>query len=73
MRAFDSLKVMYHGQPVGRLTMGTDDTCLFQYEREWLNDKDFIEAGTSIRISKKRWTDIIDEVKPTGQKLVERL
>lgn len=37
MREFDSLKVMYHDRLVGRLTMGTNDTCLFQYEKEWLD------------------------------------
>ncbi len=37
MKEFDSLKVMYHDQLVGRLTMGTNDTCLFQYEKEWLD------------------------------------
>ena len=37
MRDFESLKVMYHGRLVGRLTMGTNDTCLFQYGREWLS------------------------------------
>lgn len=37
MREIESLKVMYHGRLVGRLTMGTNDTCLFQYNREWLN------------------------------------
>jgi serine/threonine-protein kinase HipA len=37
MKEIDSLKVMYHDQLVGRLTMGTNDTCLFQYGREWLN------------------------------------
>lgn len=37
MKEFDSLKVMYHDRLVGRLTMGTNDTCLFQYEKEWLD------------------------------------
>ena len=37
MKAFETLKVMYHGRLVGQLTMGTNDTCLFQYDREWLN------------------------------------
>ena len=37
MRAFESLKVLYHGRLVGRLTMGVNDTCLFQYDREWLD------------------------------------
>lgn len=37
MKEIDSLKVMYHGRLVGRLTMGTNSTCLFQYGREWLN------------------------------------
>lgn len=37
MKEIDSLKVMYHGRLVGRLTMGTNSTCLFQYDREWLN------------------------------------
>lgn len=37
MKEIDSLKVIYHGRLVGRLTMGTNDTCLFQYDREWLN------------------------------------
>lgn len=37
MKEIDALKVMYHGQLVGRLTMGTNSTCLFQYGREWLN------------------------------------
>ena len=37
MKEFDSLKVMYHGRLVGCLTMGTNDTCLFQYEKEWLD------------------------------------
>lgn len=37
MREFDSLKVMYHDRLVGRLTMGINDTCLFQYEKEWLD------------------------------------
>ena len=31
MKAFETLKVMYHGRLVGQLTMGTNDTCLFQY------------------------------------------
>lgn len=37
MRAFESLKVLYHGRLVGRLTTGVNDTCLFQYDREWLD------------------------------------
>lgn len=37
MKEFDSLKVMCHDRLVGRLTMGTNDTCLFQYEKEWLD------------------------------------
>lgn len=37
MREIDSLKVMYHGQLAGRLTIGTNDTCLFQYDKEWLD------------------------------------
>ncbi|RRD02370.1 type II toxin-antitoxin system HipA family toxin [Prevotella sp. OH937_COT-195] len=37
MREFESLKVMYHDRLVGRLTMGTNAACLFQYDREWLN------------------------------------
>ena len=37
MKEFNSLKVMYHDRLVGRLTMGTNDTCLFQYEKEWLD------------------------------------
>lgn len=36
MKEVESLKVMYHGKLVGRLTMGTNGTCLFQYGREWL-------------------------------------
>lgn len=36
MKEVDSLKVMYHGKLVGRLTMGTNSSCLFQYSREWL-------------------------------------
>ncbi len=37
MKEIDSLKVMCHGRLVGRLTIGTNSTCLFQYGREWLN------------------------------------
>ena len=37
MREFDSLKVMCHDRLVGRLAMGINDTCLFQYEKEWLD------------------------------------
>lgn len=37
MRKVESLKVMYHHILVGRMTMGTNGTCLFQYDREWLD------------------------------------
>lgn len=37
MRRFETLKVMYHDRLVGQLTMGINDTCLFQYCNEWLH------------------------------------
>ncbi len=37
MRKVESLKVLYHHILVGRMTMGTNGTCLFQYDREWLD------------------------------------
>ena len=37
MKKIESLKVMYHGKLVGRMTMGTNGTCLFQYGKLWLD------------------------------------
>lgn len=37
MKEFESLNVMYHGQLVGKITMGTNNSCLFKYERKWLD------------------------------------
>lgn len=36
-------------------------------------EEDFMEAGISVQISRKTCADIIDEVKPIGRKLVEKL
>lgn len=36
MKDIESLKVVYHDRLVGRLTMGPNAACLFQYDREWL-------------------------------------
>lgn len=35
MKEVDSLRVLYHDKLVGILTMGPNDTCLFQYSRYW--------------------------------------
>lgn len=37
-RRIDSLRVLYHNKVVGRLTMGTNNTCLFQYSKQWQKD-----------------------------------
>lgn len=38
MQEIDVLKVMFHTQIVGRLTLGTNSNCLFQYDKNWLNN-----------------------------------
>lgn len=37
MKETESLKVMYHNKLVGLMTMGTNNTCLFQYGKDWLS------------------------------------
>lgn len=38
MNEVDVINVLYHGSLVGRLTMGVDGMCLFQYDATWLNE-----------------------------------
>lgn len=38
MKDVESLRVLYHDKIVGRMTMGTNDTCVFQYSKQWQRD-----------------------------------
>lgn len=38
MKKIDVISVLYHDRLVGRLTMGANHSCLFQYDKQWITE-----------------------------------